>query len=347
MTNSESADHYTVLDLWHPESGGKAVDQNEIKSAYRRALLRNHPDKGRGRQVEQLEQPQYTIDEVTEAYNILVNPSTRLQYDETLKIKRRGKNDKNVENHEGVEAIDLDDLLSNAVLKFVAETNSDDSDGFGQASGSSSEWFGIGLPKGYDDVTDQVDVKGLDLLNSDSGFGNARTLFDTSKPSALINGKGKANPRGDEVKKDWVESDTDEQLMLFIPFQSTLKVHTLHITSLCPSRASAEEDDPPMRPKTIQLYTNRAHILGFEEAEDIPATQSILLQPQDWDSTTGTAKFELRFVKFQNVSSLVVFVLDGDGEGEKVRIDRLRIIGERGEKRELGKLEKIGDEVGE
>lgn len=111
MTNSESADHYTVLDLWHPESGGKAVDQNEIKSAYRRALLRNHPDKGRGRQVEQLEQPQYTIDEVTEAYNILVNPSTRLQYDETLKIKRRGKNDKNVENHEGVEAIDLDDLV--------------------------------------------------------------------------------------------------------------------------------------------------------------------------------------------------------------------------------------------
>lgn len=237
--------------------------------------------------------------------------------------------------------------LSNAVRKVVAGAKPNDSGRFGQASGSGSGWFGVGLPKGYDDVTDQVDVRGLDLLNSDSDFGNARTLFDTNKPSALVNGKGKAISSGDNVKKDWVESDTDEQMMLFIPFQSTLKVHTLHITSLCPAGANAEEDDPPMRPKTVQLYTNRAHILGFEEAEDIPATQSIVFQPQDWDSTTGTAKFELRFVKFQNVSSLVVFVVDGEGDGEKVRIDRLRIIGETGEKRELGKLEKIGDEAGE
>ncbi|KAL8641569.1 MAG: hypothetical protein Q9228_001644 [Teloschistes exilis] len=237
--------------------------------------------------------------------------------------------------------------LSNAVRKVVSEAKSNVSGAFGQASGSVSGWFGVGLPKGYDDVTDQVDVRGLDLLNSDSDFGNARTLFDTSKPSALVDRKGKAISTEDKVKKDWVESDTDEQMMLFIPFQSTLKVHTLHITSLCPDEANAEEDDPPMRPKTVRLYTNRAHILGFEEAEDIPATQSIVFQPQDWDSSTGTAKFELRYVKFQNVSSLVVFVLDGEGGGEKVRIDRLRIVGERGEKRELGKLEKIGDEAGE
>jgi hypothetical protein len=101
-----------------------------------------------------------------------------------------------------------------------------------------------------------------------------------------------------------------------------------------------------MRPKTIQIYPNRPHILGFEEAEDIPATQSITLEEKDWDST-GTATISLRFVKFQNVSSLVLFVVDGDGDGEKVRLDRVRIIGEAGEKREMGKLEKIGDEQGE
>lgn len=101
-----------------------------------------------------------------------------------------------------------------------------------------------------------------------------------------------------------------------------------------------------MRPKTIQIYSNRAHILGFEEADDIPATQSITLSAEDWDST-GTATVSLRFVKFQNVTSLVVFVVDGDGDGDKVRLDRVRIIGETGEKRELGTLEKIGDEPGE
>lgn len=115
------------------------------------------------------------------------------------------------------------------------------------------------------------------------------------------------------------------------------------ITSLPPT---SEDDDVPMRPKTIQIYPNRAHILGFEEADDIPATQSITLESSDWDET-GTATLPLRFVKFQNITSLVLFVVDGDGDGDKVRVDRVRIVGETGEKRDLGKLEKIGDEQGE
>ena len=54
------------------------------------------------------------------------------------------------------------------------------------------------------DVTDVVDVRGLDLLNADSDFGTVRTLFETSAPSALSKGKGAA-----EGTKDWVESDVD------------------------------------------------------------------------------------------------------------------------------------------
>ena len=188
-------------------------------------------------------------------------------------------------------------------------------------------------------MTDQVEVRGLDLLNSAGECGTARTLFDNSKPSSLDSGKGKGKDAsdGEEKKKDWVESDTDEQLMLYIPFMSTLKVHTLQITSLPPK----DDDEAPMRPKTIQIYSNRAHVLGFDEAEDLPATQAITLDSRDWDEKTGTVKVELRFVKFQNVTSLVVFIVDGEGDGEKVRIDRVRIVGETGEKREKGKLEKV------
>lgn len=233
--------------------------------------------------------------------------------------------------------------LSEAVKKLANEAESDGTGagGFGEASGSGSgTWRAFDLPRGYGDVTDQLDIRGLDLLNSDSDFGSVRTLFDTGRPSSLGNGKGKA--ASGESKADWVESDVDEQLMLYIPFQSTLKVHTIQITSLPPK--SEDDDEVPMRPKTIQLYTNRAHNLGFEEAEDIPATQTITLKPSDWDEKTGSAKIELRFVKFQNIASLVMFVADGDGEGEKVRIDRIRIIGESGEKRDPGQLKKIEDE---
>lgn len=228
----------------------------------------------------------------------------------------------------------------------------------GEASSSSnsdSGWLGLDLSRGYSNVTTEVDPRGLDLLNFNSDLGSAAILFDESKPSALANdkkGKGKTDASGSEgeskIGKDWIESDTDEQLMLYVPFKSKLKIQSLQITSLPPKRSGEDgDDDIPLRPRTIKLYSNEPHILGFEEAEDILATQEITLEPRDWDEGTGTARIDLRFVKFQNVTSLVLFVFDGDGEGEKVRVDRLRIIGETGEKRALGKLEKIGDEPGE
>ncbi|TVY24996.1 Thioredoxin-like protein [Lachnellula hyalina] len=223
--------------------------------------------------------------------------------------------------------------LQDVVRKLAAEADPhSSSSGFGGSS-SSSGWRVGELPRGYHDVTDQIDVKGLELLNADIEFGGVRGLFEDSKPSGLLKGKAAEKPA-----KDWVESDTDEQLMLFLPFQSTLKVHTLQITSLPPS--AEDDEEVPMRPKTIQIYPNRPHILGFEEADDVPAAQSLTIAPEDWDST-GTATLSLRFVKFQNVTSLVLFVVDGNGEGERVRLDRVRIIGETGEKRDQGKLEKV------
>ena len=231
-------------------------------------------------------------------------------------------------------------------VKHIAEggsTSAGDSDG--------ARWLGVALPKGYTDVTDQIDTRGLDFLNADSEFGGVKTIFEASSPSQLgqSSGKGKTKASGDagEAGRDWIESDTDPQLMLFMPFQSTLKVHTLHLTCLPPQEPNDGDDEIPMRPRTIRVYTNRAHNLGFEEAEDIQPTQTFELMEGDWDVNTGTAKLELRFVKFQNITSLVLFVVDGDGEGERTRIDRLRVIGESGEKREMGKLEKIGDEPGE
>ncbi|KAH9860444.1 hypothetical protein J1614_011775 [Plenodomus biglobosus] len=233
--------------------------------------------------------------------------------------------------------------LSEAIKKLAAEaeTDSGGSEGFGEASSSGGVgWRGVALPRGYGDVTDSVDVRGLDLLNADSAFGGVRTLFETSQPSALK--KGKAAASSPETNKDWIESDVDNQLMLYVPFTANLKVHTIHITS-CVS-VDDDDDEAPSRPKTIHIWTNHQHNLGFEEAEDIPATQTIELKHSDWDEETATAKLELRFVKFQNVYSLVIFVADADGDSEKTRIDRIRFIGETGEKREIGKLEKIGQD---
>ncbi|KAK4180787.1 PITH domain-containing protein [Triangularia setosa] len=204
----------------------------------------------------------------------------------------------------------------------------------GGASGSGENWRGAALPRGYTDITDQVEINRCELLNVDSGPESVRILLDKSKPSALSGNKS--------ATKDWVESDTDEQLMLFLPFQAMIKLHTLQITSLPPSD-DEDDDEVPMRPKTVKLFSNKPHNLGFDEAEDMNATQVIELSEKDWNSD-GTANVSLRYVKFQNINSLVLFVVDGDGDSEKVRLDRIRLVGEAGEKREMGKLEKIADE---
>jgi hypothetical protein len=114
--------------------------------------------------------------------------------------------------------------LQAVIKKLAAEADGgSSSSGFG-VSGSGSSWRKGDLPKGYNDITDQIEVKGLELLNADSEFGSVRVLIDGAKPSGLSGGKAAATK-----EKDWVESDTDEQLMMFMPFQSTLKVHTIQV----------------------------------------------------------------------------------------------------------------------
>lgn len=112
--------------------------------------------------------------------------------------------------------------LASIVQKLVSEVK--DAKG-GEASGSGSsdaDWKGAEIPRGYSDVTDQIEIKRCDMLNWDSEAGDVRAVFDSKKPSALGDKDGQT--------KDWVETDTDEQLMLFIPFQSMLKLHTLQVS---------------------------------------------------------------------------------------------------------------------
>jgi hypothetical protein len=231
-------------------------------------------------------------------------------------------------------------------LAKITERFSQITESTGSSVGSSAV-SGVPLPRGYSDVTSEIDIRGLDLMNANGKLGSVRTLFSDTKPSgkesASDSGKGKGKAT-EEHDLDWIESDTDSQLMLFVPFQSTVKLHSLQITSFANRDEDEEDDDVPARPRRIELYTNRPHTLGFEESEDIPATQIIELKPENWNHETKTAVVETRFVKFQNITSVVVFVVDAEGGAEKTRIDRIRVIGESGEKREMGKLQKIGED---
>lgn len=127
------------------------------------------------------------------------------------------ENGKEVDKVRGADKRKLEDL----VRKLAAQAESGSSFG---GSGSGGGWRIGELPRGYGDVTDQIEVKGLEVLNSDD---NVRVLIGDGKPSGLQKGKASAT-----AEKDWVESDTDEQLMLYMPFQANLKVHTIQVCAL-------------------------------------------------------------------------------------------------------------------
>jgi hypothetical protein len=55
-------------------------------------------------------------------------------------------------------------------------------------------------------------------------------------------------------------------------------------------------------PKTIKLYANKQN-MDFDDADSVQETQTLELQESDLD---GKSIINLRFVKFQNISSVVV-----------------------------------------
>ncbi|KAG5930825.1 hypothetical protein E4U53_002108 [Claviceps sorghi] len=221
------------------------------------------------------------------------------------------------------------DQLRRIIQKLVTEVDSL-GEGSSSGAGSAGNWFGAEIPRGYSDITDQIEGRNCELLNAEEGVGSVAVLFESGKPAALTGGKSSA--------KDFVQSGADDQLLLFVPFQGSVKLHTLQITSL-----PEAGQDAVSRPEVLHLYINRPQNMDFNEADDAEPTQVITLGPEDWNAE-GTANINLRFVKFQKTTTLIVYVQKGTDGADAVRLDRIKFIGDAGTKREMGTLQKIEDD---
>lgn len=105
--------HYTILGVSSPDPSKRIVSHQDIKSAYRRALLRHHPDKSRIPIKAAPLTPKYTMDELMLAYKTLINPTSRALYDRSLLTdpSARSVNDIGGERSlPGLETVDLDEL---------------------------------------------------------------------------------------------------------------------------------------------------------------------------------------------------------------------------------------------
>lgn len=123
----------------------------------------------------------------------------------------------------------------------------------------------------------------------------------------------------------FLESDTDEQLLVHVIFQQAVKVHSICI--LGPDDGSG--------PKSVKLFINNP-TLGFSEADDCPPAQDFELTESNLEGEPVT----LRFVKFQNVNALTIFVEDNQGDMDTTKVSKIQIMGFSGEVMKVADIRK-------
>jgi len=164
---------------------------------------------------------------------------------------------------------------------------------------------------GYIDLSTFITKNGCECLNESDDHPLAGCL--TSNPGYL-------------------ESDCDEQLIISLAFNQTLRVHSLKI--------KAPKDQGP---KTLRLFINQPRTLDFDSAESAQPTQEITLQPGDLDGNP----ILLRFVKFQSVQNLIIFIKDNLTGTETTRIDHLALYGSPLSTTNMSDFKRIAGKIGE
>jgi thioredoxin len=112
---------------------------------------------------------------------------------------------------------------------------------------------------------------------------------------------------------EFLQSDCDEQLILALAFNQPVKIHSL--------RFKAPKDKGP---KNVRVFMNQPTTIDFDKADGMTSTQDIALTPAQLESGE---LIPLKFVKFQNVQNLQLFIRDNQAGEEVTVVDQLHIIG--------------------
>ncbi|KAJ1653813.1 hypothetical protein IWQ61_006143 [Dispira simplex] len=123
-----------------------------------------------------------------------------------------------------------------------------------------------------------------------------------------------AHPVANILKKDssYLQSDVDEQLLIHIPFNQKVRLHSLKF--MAPLENA---------PHTVRVYANRPN-LNFDEVDHVQPTQVLNLTEEDYTEQTATA---LRFVRFQNVTSITLFIENNLADEEITIVQQIVPIG--------------------
>ncbi|KAL3285493.1 hypothetical protein HHI36_000025 [Cryptolaemus montrouzieri] len=130
----------------------------------------------------------------------------------------------------------------------------------------------------------------------------------------------------------FLQSDCDEQLIISIAFNQAVKIHSIKI------KAPADKG-----PKNIRLFINQPRTLDFDQASSFNSVQDLEIKPEDLDGSP----VNLRYVKFQNVQNIQLFIKDNQEGGEVTQIDHLAIVGSPINTTNMGDFKRVAGKKGE
>ncbi|KAI8429570.1 hypothetical protein MSG28_000186 [Choristoneura fumiferana] len=130
----------------------------------------------------------------------------------------------------------------------------------------------------------------------------------------------------------YLASDCDEQLIINIAFNQLVKLHSLKI------KAPADKG-----PKFLKLFINQPRTLDFDQASGNMAIQELEISPNDLEGNP----IPLKFVKFQSVQNIQLFIKDNQSGGEVTQIDHLAFYGSPISTTNMGEFKRVAGKKGE
>jgi thioredoxin len=130
----------------------------------------------------------------------------------------------------------------------------------------------------------------------------------------------------------YLASDVDEQLIISITFNQAVKIHSIKLKA-----------PPKNGPKYVKIWINQPVTIDFDKAESTIAVQDLEVTEKDLEGTP----INLRYVKFQNVQNIQLFIKDNQSGDEKTIIEHLAFIGSPITTTKMDEFKRISGKPGE
>jgi thioredoxin len=170
------------------------------------------------------------------------------------------------------------------------------------------------IPQGFSVLNDGIFIKEVEFMNVEDGNSVRAVLGkedDIAKAQTPLN------------------SDIDSQILLHIPLINICKIYSILI--------KAKEVDGFQRPNLLKTWINNNNIISFDDAISLNSLNDSE-EITEWDEN-GWTEYKLKFVRFQKVKSLDIF-LDGEDEDSQTLIEKILIVGVDGESAKQGSIPK-------